>query len=347
MRLHHHVSLLAYLCLSTCLATAQDHPAPPPTPPVPGTSSAPLVDVDGRPLERGQLPASTTKIARERWEKVLAASLPAQKSADPSAPAPARAPVTAFDLAIDIRYRATDSSTNDMPNARYQWLAPGFLRADTGLSTAHVRGPEGSYYVNEKDPDHIERIKLDVDRTAIEDRRLMDEYAGIAGNFARLTDPQSVRMRKLAEMAAPPDVLPDTLKKGAQALAWIELESPDFYVVRAANPSNSLARVNLGVDVITNRVQIALVDDARANSSVSETTTVLTLADYKPVDGFQVPHHIFVWLTELPGKDDVIQKPALRQKPTMDLFVKSATLRATLKPVDFLPTVPLSRPIPR
>lgn len=331
------LALVAALALTARDTRAQVNPAPaPPLPPVPGGAVLPLLDVDGHELKPGELPVSTTAIARERWQKVLVASLPPPDKTTPNAPP--RAPVTAFDLQIDVRYRASDASTNDMPHARYQWLAPNFMRADTGRGRATVRGPDGSYLIDASDPDHVERVKIGNGREDTQSRRELDEQVGIAGNFARLTDPQSVRIRKLSELAAAPAVLPEALREKSKNLAWIELESPDFFIMRG---SGSVARVSMGVNVIKNVVELVVVNDASLPAPISASTAVLSLDKYKSVDGFQVPHAILVWLPEIPDPLDASGKTRLRETPAMDMVVKAATLRATLKPADFRPDVPL------
>jgi hypothetical protein len=318
---------LATLVLATSSfpSRPQEKPVPPPVP----AEASVLQDVDGHDLVPGAVPASTTAAARERWKKVLAAS--GQQPA----------PVTAFDLAIDVRYQATTGQSNDMPAFRYQWLAPRFVRADTGRSRAHLRGPSGSYLIDSSNSDRVEIIKLDVGRENAQDRRQLDEEAGIAANFARLSDPNSIRIRRLTELAGPPAFLPQALQKDAKALAWLELESPDFFVMRpASSKAAALARVALGVNVVDQRVQQVVVDDAAAPAAIGASTAVLKLANYKPVDGFQVPYTIFVWLPEVQDPNGPPVPARWMPKETMSMYVLKASLRAPLTPADFLPPAP-------
>ncbi|MDZ4774955.1 MAG: hypothetical protein SGI72_17690 [Planctomycetota bacterium] len=299
---------------------------PPPPPPIPGEATAPLSNVDGKELIAGVIPESTTPKARERWSRVLSASLPAGVE---------RKPVTAFDLSIDVQYQASAQQTNMMPKARYQWLAPGFVRADTGRGRAHLRGPSGSYLL---DANTGEVIKLDIGRENAVDRRMLDEEAGIAANFARLTDPNSIKIRKLVELSGPPSFLPDALKDAAKKLAWLELESPDFFVMRPLSLKVApLARVTLGVNVIDQRVELVIVDDASLPSTINPSSAVLRLSKYTPVDGFQVPWVIFVWLPAVQDPQAALEPTRWMPKETMSLYVLEASLRAPLKPDDFLP----------
>lgn len=318
---------LATLILAAAFAI-QDKPGSPPRVPLP-VESAPLKDVDGKELLAGAVPESTTATARERWKKVLDASLP---------PGTQRAPVTAFDLAIDVRYQSSGQS-NDMPSFRYQWRAPGYIRADTGRSRVHLRGPSGSYLIDSSDSHHVECIKLDVGRENAVDRRQLDEQAGIAANFARMSDPNSIRIRKLVELAGPPAFLPEELQQSAKTLAWLELESPDFFVMRPGTTKAPLARVSLGVNVIDQRIEQVVVDDAAAPQVIGASTAVLTFSKYEPVDGFQVPKVIFTWLPELSPPGEPPTQPRWSRKETMSMYLKSASLRAPLTPADFEPPV--------
>ena len=338
--------ILIPLVVGLLLVPRQDDKPVPPLPPVPG-GAAPLTDVDGKELVRGQLPASTTTAARERWQAILDASLP---------PGNARAPVTAFDLSLDVQYKATNAQSNALPNARYQWLAPGWVRADTGRGNAHLRGPRGSFLIRGVGTDLEQVIPLDVGRENIEDRRALDEEAGLAGNFASLTDPQSVRVRKLSELSGMPGWVPSDLAyqartdagktvktnlvDAAKRLAWLEIESPDFYVSRTGTTPARMARVALGVDAITRRVELAIVDDAAARANPSSGAAVLRLTDYKTVDGFAVPYRIEVWLPEVVDPDAPPRAIAMRPLPAMDVFVRQASLRAPLQATDFLPPAP-------
>jgi hypothetical protein len=177
-----------------------------------------------------------------------------------------------------------------------------------------------------------------VGRENAQDRRELDEQAGIAANFARLSDPSSIRIRKLTELAAPPAWLPEAMQKDAKTLAWLELESPDFFVMRpnSTKPA-ALARVALGVNAADSRVLQVVVDDAAAPAAIGPSTAALKLANYKPADGFHVPFVISVWLPALPDPKGPPLPPRWTPKETMSMYLKSAALRAPLTPDDFLP----------
>lgn len=319
---------------------AQDKPGQAPPPPVPGSrepANGAMVGVD---LKRGELPADASKDVRKAWDRIVRASLPnAPKVEDEEHPPalPARAPITAFDLSIDVRYRASDAQSNDMPQARYRWLAPGFFRSDTGRGRAHVHGPKGSFLIDSSKSDHTEKIPLDVSRENVEDRKQLDEQAGLASNFAGLADPRSLRIARIALVGAPMTSLPETLQQRARELSWIEIESPDFSAVQAGGKSAPMARVQLGVDAKTSLPEIAVVQDAARPSGLSASTSVLQLFDWKAADDFEIPFHIVVWMPQINDPDAPERHLSMRQKPAIEMYVTKAVLRAQFGPQDFLP----------
>lgn len=331
------VLALAGTALPCAHVRAQDQkPVPPPLPALPVTApTAPVKDVDGNVAEPGKLPQSTTPAARERWEGIVRASL------DPKVE---RKPVTAFDLRLEVRRQANGQS-NDLRGARYQFLAPGYLRTDTGHGNVHLRGPKGSFLIDSSQQGKIDRIPLDVGRGNAEDRRQLEEELAIARNFVGLTDPRSLRVLRLVESAAAPAALPDAVKGFATKLAWLEIESPDLFTGRSAEPGRGprTARIDLGVDPKTQLVGLVLVDDAALPAGVHESTVLLKFDMYELIDGFQVPHHISIYMPDVPAADAPAPKSplALRGKPALEMgLMPGSTLRASLKPEDFWPDAP-------
>jgi hypothetical protein len=236
-----------------------------------------------------------------------------------------------------VRYRASDAQSNDMPQARYRWLAPSFFRADTGRGSAHLRGPNGSFLIDSSRADQTKKIPLDVGRENVEDRRQLNEEAGLASNFAGLADPRSLRIARIASVGAPMSSLPETLQQRARELAWLEIESPDFSAVQSGGKSAPMARVQLGVDPRTNLPEIAVVQDASRPAGLSASTSVLQLFDWKPADDFLIPRHIVAWLPQVSDPDAPERHLSMRQKPAMEMYVMKAQLRANLTPQDFAP----------
>jgi hypothetical protein len=307
---------------------AQDgKPVPPPLPALPATApSATIKDVDGKVAEPGKLPEKTTPAARERWEGMVRASL------DPKVE---RKPVTAFDLRLDVR-RKVPGQSNDLRGARYQFLAPDYLRTDTGHGNVHLRGPKGSFFIDSSQEGKIDRIPLDVGRGNAEDRRQLEEELGFARNFVGLTDPRSLRVLRLVESATAPAALPDALKEYATTLAWLEIDSPDLFAGRTAEPGRGprIARIHMGVDPKTQLVGLALVDDAGLPA------VLLKFERYKLLDGFQVPTLLSVYLPDPPSGDASTPVPPAALPATATLLMTvmpQSTLRAKLTQNDFLP----------
>ncbi len=319
---------------------AQDKPSQAPPPPLPSGRAPTKFGADFPELKRGELPADTTADVRKAWDQIVRASLPNAPKVEDAAhppPLPARAPITAFDLSIDVRYRASDTQSNDMPSARYRWLAPGFFRADTGRGRSHLRGPNGSFLIDTSKSDHPETISLAVSRENVEDRRQLEEEAGLASNFAGLADARSLRIARLVSVGAPMSTLPESLQQRARELTWLELDSPDFSAVHTDGKAASMARVQLGIDPKTNQPEVAVVQDAARPAGISASTSVLQLQKYTVSEDFFVPRRVLVWLPEASDPDRSERRLVLRQKPAMEMYVTKATLRATLKPEDFLP----------
>lgn len=304
---------MTYLAVLALAGALVQDPPPPPLPEI--AKPAVILDVDGREAKPGVLPESTSPAARAAFERIVAATLP---------PAEAREPVRAFDLAIELRYRASDAQSNDFPNARYRFLAPGFLRAGTGNGREHVRGPKGDWLVDTSKPESPEKIRLDIGRENAEDRRQLDESAAVARLFAALTDPRALRVTRVTELAAPP-ALPKKLVENGAALGWLEIESPDVSLGASA-ASSALDRIAVGYDRSSGRVQLARVDRRGPPASA----LAIQLDKYKEVDRFQVPHAVKAWMVDP-------ETSAFRAHPSMDLYIVKASLRAPLVPSDFEP----------
>ncbi len=317
------ISLVAAIFPLVSLAFQDGTPPVPPLPEARPQSEA--LDSEGKPLVPGVLPANTPPDAAQRWDRTCSAHL---------APGSERRPVSAFDVALDVRYKASDTQTNDF-QARYRFLAPNFLRATTENRREQIRGPEGDWLL---DPATSEKIRLDIGRTNEEDRRQLDESVAIAKNFVALFDPRSLRIASIATRASAPQSLPASSKARAEKCAWLDVVSPDFHLHRTKAASKStthgLARVALGIDAETSRVVFALIYDGASKVEVSNTTLFIELEHFKELDGFVVPHHIRVFETE-PARGPTV----FRAEPSTDIYVVAgkANLRATLAPVDFKP----------
>lgn len=318
--------LIALLTTVLSLAPSPVQDRTPPMPPPPADSvDVPYLDAEGRPLLPGVLPRDTAPEAAEAWERTCRAHL---------APGAERRAVSAFDVTLDVRYKASTTQTNDF-QARYRFLAPRYLRATTESRREQIRGPEGDWLV---DPATQEKLRLDIGRTNEEDRRQLDESVAIAKNFVALFDPRSLRIASLARGAGVPKGLPPGSRARAEQCAWLDVVSPDFQLHRTKPKTKgsvqAAVHVALGIDAQTSRVAFALIHDGAGQAQLSDTTLFIELERFKPLDGFVVPHHIRVYETE-PSRRPV----EFRSEPSSDIYVVDgkANLRASLVPADFVP----------
>ena len=294
---------------------------PPPVPPAPaGTVPAapdPAPDPSIAALVPGAIPADARPEARAAWERVAAGSL---------VPGTARAPIRAFVLALDVRYRKTPTQTNDL-DAVYRFLGPDHLRISTEKRDL-VSGPGGDWLV---DRARGEQIRLDVGREYAEDRRQIEETRNVARNFVALSDPRSLRLASLETLAAPPAALPEPLRARAAELSWLRVRSPDFRPIEAGG-SARIHRASLGFDPHSGRVSIALVEEDASRAAPSPSARVVELRGSLEAQGYLVPRQILVYSIE-PGSHPAAFSPAAG----MDLYVKSADLAPALRPDEFAP----------
>jgi hypothetical protein len=285
---------------------------------MPGKESPRATGGEAAPaLRPGELPAGATAEARAAWETVGKASL---------GTAGDRAPVDRFELALDVRYRGGSRGTNDL-QAEYRFLAPGYVRVRTVESRKIVgRGPEGDWLYDEP---RDERVRIGAGREYAEDRRQLEEWAGIARNFIALTDPRSLRIAGLEILPRAPAVLPEALAKRGSELAWLAVRSPDFRLV-GAPPGTAQFRASLGYDRRSGAVELALVEEDVRDPRLLPDAKLVQLGDPRPAGGVLVPYRILVYSIE-EGRAPA----AFTAVPGMDLVVKSANLRPAFGPEAF------------
>jgi hypothetical protein len=306
--------LLALACLG---APAQDAPAPA----HPADAPAETLAASAETFVPGQLPASTAPAARQAWEALLAAVLPA---GDP-------APVEAFDLRFDARIASGERQTNDV-SGRYRFRAPGYVRTlleESGRET--MRGPDGDWLVfknGRKVPLEGRDYELDVEE--------LDRAINVAQTFCALTDPRTLRIARLELLPAPPSTIPDSLAPRAAELQWLLLETPDLAPASAdaaARPAGALQRLELGLDRAQRLPSLAVVRPSELGPEAVESAQLLDLQNFKPLDGFRVPHTVLTYrpdLTTSPWSFDL-------RRQSSDLYILGGTLRPTLAPADFRP----------
>ncbi|MBK7877921.1 MAG: hypothetical protein IPJ77_19755 [Planctomycetes bacterium] len=338
------VPALGLLVLASALAApvpgAQD-PTPKPTPPpveqpAGGTKPAPpgagaqpaevLLGSDGAPLAPGRIPANTDAAAKSAWDALLAATLGA---------AAERKPVTSFSLEIDVVVKEKNQA-----GGQYDYLAPGWVRARLDKTkNVSMRGPDGDFFY---DPDKHVAQKIEVTRETESDRRQLDDMLAIARNFVALTDPKSLRIARLARMSAPPPVVGPDHALRAKELVWLDVESPDFRLVRTTTPGDrpALYRVQLGLDAKTSLPVQALVHEAGGKASVTPNTLFLELADWRLYDGTRVPKQVKTYEVDerslAAGAGDAT-KLRFQLDPTSDVVITKAQINPPLTADAFRP----------
>ena len=121
-------------------------------------------------------------------------------------------------------------------------------------------------------------------------------------------------------------------------LRWIELRTPDFHLIVAAGtataPTSGLVRVQIGADPRSGEVELAVVDVDSNATSLSPSAVLIELSRYATIDGFQMPRSIKVY-----DLDEASSPRAFRAEATTTLGIhtENASVRAALKPDDFLP----------
>jgi len=268
-----------------------------------------------------QLPASTSARARELFGALLAATEPKAEER-----------VRSFDLTFEGRAYSGEKQTNDF-DARYLYLAPGYVRMDLASGRQRMRGDEGDFLV---DKSGVYKLK---GRDYAQDVRELDDTVAVSRLFIGLSDPRKLRIESLAVMPAPPAGLPaGSLAEQAAGLDWLVLHSPDFHVQNDKG-APTLDRVQLGLTRDTHLPVMATVTHGG-----DELSAVLArLEDYQTLDGYRVPWKVTTWrvaegqVATGPAGPRPSRPLAFDQRPAVKLWLKKGRLGAPLTPKDFLP----------
>ena len=307
----------------------QGEDGPAPTRPTRAIPAADEVDPYAH-LVPGELPADTSAELREQWRRVVTSM---RTEGVP--------PVSAFKLVFDLRWKPSEQQSNDLTEAAFTYLVPGFVRATLQSSRSLVRGPEGDFLI---DGDEVVRLE---GRELAEDKRQLDDIVNIARNFLSITDPSALRIARLEACGAPTS-LPPKWRKDGEGLGWLRLESPDFHTqTRAADldprrgagaaQTPSMYRVRAGYAPDTGRLALVEISRLHRFGEGSDPPVLFKIEEYFERDGFHLPRHVALY--EL---DEAAQEPdgfVFRSEPTSDLwlYADQVKLRAELTPADFLP----------
>ena len=269
----------------------------------------------------------TSPEARAAWEAVVAAmTVPGQRQA-----------VTSFELRAHVTARQGVQS-NDF-EAFYRFLSTpnkdsGFIRFGLGANRETGRGPgkgQKAYWLKDG-----EQITVLDGREYEADRNLVRRMTTIAGNLLALSDPSKIRTESLELRPGPPPGLPAKLAR--PRLNWIELVSPDFDLYRDEPPVNRdpalprLFRVQVGADRKTQLPSLVVLREEGLPAEVTGEPLLFELLDYRPVDGYLLPHGIRVW-----GVDTGTPGQPFQAAPGQEISVLYADLTPGLAPADFQP----------
>jgi hypothetical protein len=310
--------------LGLLLALAQLPLGPPPIPQDPAPAVAPPAQ-----------PSAPSAEALAAWGKIVAAtSVPGE-----------RAPITAFDLSAEVT-ASQGVQTNDL-DVHYRYLAPDYIRFAIGADRETGRGPgkgAAAYWLRDR-----ERVTVLNTRDYKQDRDLVRRMTTIAQNVVALSDPARLTIQNLELRSIPPPFLPKSLAFTAKRLDWVEFQSPDFDLYKdepapapgehaepgaelQATPAKRLFRVLIGADMKTHHpVLIALREEGEPGRVLGE-PLLFELKDLLAVNGYYLPHTIFVR-----GLEPDRLPPVFQAEPAQRIGVRGANLAPNLKPDDFRP----------
>jgi hypothetical protein len=259
--------------LHLLLASALLFQNPAPPPPLPGAkpAPAPAVQPESKPLVPGAIPENTSAQARALWQQFCAATL---------APKATRMPLTAFDLVLDAQIRnASNQSNENLTPLRYRFQLPDLVRAMTEHQKELLHGSKGDFIL---DPAQKEKLPIAVGRGGEEDRKQLAEIQDVSRNFIALSDPSALRIAALELGSADPALGP-----AAQALAWLEILTPDFRMPGSA-PAGML-KVQLGIRRDKGLPELCLVGSA---DPLARPATLIRVQGYREKQGLVVPHDL-------------------------------------------------------
>ncbi|MDP6368604.1 MAG: hypothetical protein QF615_03275 [Planctomycetota bacterium] len=293
----------------------------------PRQDAAPKGDTPPAPTSApGTLPADTSPEAAALWRSLCATTrVPREPGAAPLAA------LQTFDISFDQRLRS-GAGRNEF-STRVRYLAPAYLRFRLESGREQMRGPTGDWLL---DGDQTVSLR---GREHTEDRKQMDDWLAVAGNFVSLSDPASLHVSRLALAAdAPPD-LPPKLETTAAALHWLTVASPDFRLFldgAEERDKQAVFSAFLGLDPKTSQLALAVLHEIRADRAQGpeapadqrSRTTLIQVLDHRELDGYIIPRfmNIHQW-----------RAGQFERRPSMELFVVEGHLDAELVPADFTP----------
>ena len=291
---------------------------------VPGRDSSAPARVEIAFSQPGAPPPGPPPAAAAAWRRFCEATRVADAS---------REPVRAFDLVFDGRSTPDGQQTNDFNDARYRYLAPGWVSSELGRDSRLLRGPRGDWLI---DRDGAWPVR---GRESREDKRQLDDTLGIARNFTALVDPASLRLGRIELLREPPPHLHESLLERRGSLTWLRVSSPDLILSRRPPPDRigePVARVAsawLGLDPATSLPDLAVVLEEVVGESASQNPMLVQLRRFVPLDGYRIPAELTIYpVVSVRGTT-----PIFAREPELQLWFKRGSLRPPLTAKDFQP----------
>jgi len=322
-------ALLLACTLPLNLATAQDA----------GNEPASQVDV-----QKPKLPGKFKSQFEDPYAKLIPGSLPLGTSPEAAAlfealsrstvkPGAKRAPLTAFDIAFEIKTRGPGVQRNQA-NVRVRFQAPGFVRFALEAQKEMGFGPRGYWQRFEDGAKYLNG------REYAPDRKRITQVRSTAKNFLALADPNRLRIQSLRALAGAPGHVPPGLEKQAAKLTWLAIESPDFDLAVGAPGTDGdsampaarprLFRATLGLNPTTGRVHEALVQELDKGAPLVSTSTWVSLSEPMDLGDSLLPGTVEVRYADMqaePWSFDV--------KPSEQLYILDGKLNPKFGPDAF------------
>lgn len=337
---------------------------------------------DGKPATPGRVPAGTDLAALELWSGLRQSlAVAGTKPAKPEGNKP-----RSFVLEFSMRVRNEKEGTNESPvRLSYLELGPGLVSGSLldrkgEIKSTAMRGLDESdnlvHWYRKYSGEGVTNGWIP--RESFEDkkeRKDIEEYADLAYDIARISDPDSMRLVEIQRrevddesdfergwlkfkgdpgMQLPPNDVEGvvggrakTLSSLCSGLEWVQVATPDFRLVakdmkyRQRIASMKLVkRLIFGVDPKTKRPQVVIVSPTRNEALLVPGAAIVQCTEWfdhgKTGPKAKIPGRLFVY-------EAVLQKSATRglafsSVPQVDIYMlEEGSMFAELGPDAFMP----------
>lgn len=359
-----------------------------PTPQAPAPTDGPVAS-DGKPAAQGRIPDGTSKAAATLWRDMAAAIGAPKRVADAAGKIPPRS----FELKFDIRHKRIEKNargSNDF-KARLAYLdsETGFVRgiflnkADKAKQVL-MRGPgvDPKYddywyrkYLGKGATDGWQDVSSGNDFET--DRDMVNIWAEISFDIARLSDPNSFRIAALETrgveegsrasdglltLQGDPGIrLPRTDLRGvegtkkaqlrdlAAGLVWLQLRTPDFRLFAKGLSKKErqimrqmTKRVVFGIDPKSKLPQILIISPSAEGPLMIENTVLFQCTDWltvgKEAAQSMLPGQLIAYeRAEIDPRAAAPRGLVFSNIPSADLYFLEGNMQAGLTPAAFKP----------